>query len=65
MRWIMSDPCRQKFDIITDAIDLIDRAFDVVQCQMLIDDYVETCNPQKINKIFLECKLWNMEKSLE
>jgi len=65
MRWIMSDPCRQKFDIITDAIDLIDRAFDVVQCQMLIDDYVETCNPPKINKIFLECKLWNMEKSLE
>ena len=60
----MNEQCRQKFDIITDAIDLIDRAYDLILCKKLIEDYVNTCDPPKIYKIFLECKILNFEKSL-
>jgi tRNA A37 threonylcarbamoyladenosine dehydratase len=64
MREIMNELCRNKFEYLKDAIDSIDRTFDFIQVQTLIENFVATCNPPEIYRVFLECKLWNLEKRL-
>ena len=64
MREIMNELCRNKFEYLKDAIDYIDRTFDFIQVQTLIENFVDTCDPPEIYKIFLEVKLKNCEKRL-
>lgn len=59
----MTDNCRTAFDIIVNGIDVIQSTSEYLQVQHLIEDFVEKYNPPEIYKIFLECKLWNLENS--
>ncbi len=58
----MNELCRKKFDFINDSIDQIETTMDYVGVLKMIEDFTNTCDTPEIYKIFLECKIWNLEK---
>ena len=60
----MNELCRNKFEYVKDAIDSIDRTFDFIQVQTLIENFVDTCDPPEIYKIFLEVKLKKLREEI-
>ena len=61
----MSEQCRKQFDSIVNVIDTIDHLYNLKNVRVQVNKWVEKCNPPEIYKIFLEFKIWNLEKSLQ
>ena len=61
----MSEQCRKQFDSIVNVIDTIDHLYNLKNVRVQVNKWVEKYNPPEIYKIFLECKIWNLEKSLQ
>lgn len=60
----MTEMCRKRFDALVEYLDQIHSKQALEQASVLIYRFIDKCDVEKIYKVFLEFKLWNLEKRI-